>query len=197
MQIRAFQERDRPTVRAICKATAIAKYVKDEESREEMCFLFLDYFLDCEPEHAFVAVNEENELVGYICGSVNYPLFKEKMRSVYDKKIKKVSLIHCFFSRSVTLMGKKLFSRYGCCVHMNVSPSFQHRGIGFLLLDFFRQDCGSKGLKSIFVVVKNRKTGGYPFFIRNGFRECERLPFGSLALVCPLPAESAKQREFC
>jgi GNAT superfamily N-acetyltransferase len=186
MHIRRYAPRDRGAVRAICKMTALERYAKSEARKEEMCFLFLDYFLDFEPEHAFVAVTDEDEVVGYICGSLNYRLYKEKMHSIYDKKIKRVSLLHHFFSKSMTFLAKRLSDRYGVCMHMNVAPSYQHQRIGLHLLNSLKEDCKSAGAKGLFLVTRNRGTTGYPFYIHNGFKEGRDFLFGSLALVYPL-----------
>jgi GNAT superfamily N-acetyltransferase len=182
MQIRSYLEKDREAIRSICKSTAVKKYAMDERSQEEMCYLFLDYFLDFEPEHTFVAVDEKDNVMGYICGSVNYRLFKGKMHDVYDKKIMEHSFFHFLFSRSVTFFAGRLSRKYGCSMHMNVSPSHQHQRIGPHLLERLKEDCQSNGTKGIFLVTRNRKTTGYSFYLHNGFKECKDFLFGSLAL---------------
>jgi|GEM_PF-5677915 len=186
MNIRPYVPQDRDAVRAICKANAVKRYAKSEARKEEICFLFLDYFLDFEPEHTFVAVTEEGEVAGYICGSFNYRLYQEKMHRIYDKKIKQVSLLHHLFSKAVTFSAKRLSKRYGVSMHMNVAPSYQHQRVGIRLLDSLKEDCRSFGAKGLFLVTRNRNTTGYPFYLHNGFQEGRDFLFGSLALVYPL-----------
>lgn len=186
MHIRFYLLKDRKALRDICKANAVPKFVQNEAQKEEICFLFLDYFLDYEPEHVFVAVTSKDEVVGYICGSLNYALFKEKMHNVYDPKIKQVSFLHHLFSRFVTFLAKRLSCRYGCSMHMNVAAAYQHQGVGALLLSSLKEDCKAQGAKSLFLVTRNRHTTGYPFYIHNGFKECRDFLFGSLVLVSPL-----------
>ena len=88
MQVRKYRPEDRDAVRAICKATAVPSFCQSDKKGEQVCWLFLDYFLDYEPEHALVAVEDER-VVGYVCGSLDGPRFQEKMRFVYDRKIRK------------------------------------------------------------------------------------------------------------
>lgn len=185
MEIRGYLSQDREAVRDICKSTAVGSFSKDETKKEQVCLLFLDYFLDCEPEHVFVAVSE-NAVVGYICGSMNKMLFREKMRSVYDKRLQKTSFSLFLFSRLATRLSFSLYRKYGCSMHMNVAPAFQHRGIGVKLLNTLKKHCQASGEKGIFLITKNRRTTGYPFYLSQGFRPCPDFLFGSLALFYPL-----------
>ncbi len=184
--IRPYAPEEREAVRNICKADAVERYARTEAHREEICFLFLDYFLDYEPEHAFVAVTEENDVVGYVCGSLNYPLYRQKMHEVYDPKIRRVSFTHFLFNRCVTYFAKRLYQRYGMSLHLNVAPSHQHQKIGPRLLDALKEDGKASGAKGLYLVTKNRKTTGYPFYRHYGFKEARDFLFGSLALVYPL-----------
>jgi GNAT superfamily N-acetyltransferase len=190
MEIRGYLPQDRDAVRDICKMTAVGSFSKDETKKEQICLLFLDYFLDYEPEHTFVAVSE-NAVVGYICGSMNKTLFRDKMRSVYDKRLRKTSFVLFLFSRLSTRLSFPLYRKYGCSMHMNVAPAFQHRGIGVKLLNALKKHCEANGNKGIFLVTRNRRTTGYPFYLSQGFKVCPDFLFGSLAL-CYAPSSKDK-----
>ena len=108
------------------------------------------------------------------------------MHGIYDKKIKRVSLLHHLFSKSVTFLAKRLSERYGVCMPRNVAPSFQHQRIGIPLLNSFKEDGRSFGAKGLFLVTRNRNATGYSFYLHNGFKEGQDFLFGSLAIVYPL-----------
>ena len=58
MKIRSFEEKDRENCREICLKTATdPQYVK---SKELVCLLYCDYYLDNEPDNCFVLADDED-----------------------------------------------------------------------------------------------------------------------------------------
>ncbi len=73
LAIRLYKESDRERIRRICYETgymgeSVAWYWKDPESFADM---FISYYTDKEPESFLVAVDDKDEVVGYLSGCVD------------------------------------------------------------------------------------------------------------------------------
>jgi ribosomal protein S18 acetylase RimI-like enzyme len=58
-----------------------------------------------------------------------------------------------------------------------VSPEFQKRGVGTMLIDAFEKYCQSKGIKTIRAIVPEKDTAMIKYFTRVGFRRSEMVNF--------------------
>ena len=48
--------------------------------------VFCHYYIEQEPQHCFVAVNEEDEAVGYVLCAADFMTWEEKFTELYMKK---------------------------------------------------------------------------------------------------------------
>ena len=64
MAIRQLQPKDKENCRTVCHQTATApKYVK---SKDLVCLLYCDYYVDNEADNCFVVTDEDDNAIGYI-----------------------------------------------------------------------------------------------------------------------------------
>ena len=79
IRIRHYEQKDATKLRAICKETASSSFKENPLKLETVPINFLDYFLEQEPEHVFVAAAENDEAVGYVECATDYHRFVKAM----------------------------------------------------------------------------------------------------------------------
>ncbi|MCM1131473.1 MAG: GNAT family N-acetyltransferase [Roseburia sp.] len=178
IEIRKYQEKDNDAVRQICMETAKAGY----QSKEVVCWMFLDYYLESESKHAYVLV-DENAVVGYIVASTNSKLYEKQMKEKWIPKIWKYSIFLGIFSKLCLRAAMPLDKAYGGGFHMNITPKYQKLGLGKRLLDVMTRHLSLCGNSYLYLITENKKTRGYGFYKHYGFKEVKKYLTGSLALV--------------
>jgi len=182
VRIRAYRLGDRQTIRDICKDTANPKYANTEKKREAMCLMFLDYFLDFEPENCFVAI-EGGHPVGYVVCSTDPQKYDREFRERYIPLLMKISFVMMVFTRICLSTSNRLNKAYNGGLHINVDRSHQGLKIGPRLLSALSRHLQKNGYPYMYLVTQSKKTRGYRFFTHFGFREIGRCPGGSVALA--------------
>jgi ribosomal protein S18 acetylase RimI-like enzyme len=88
------------------------------------------------------------------------------------------------FERTIPsyLAFQDLFDRFPAHLHINVSPSFQARGIGASLVDRFCAELKRKGIRGVHAVSSTGQRN-LDFYRRNGFAFEEQRLFGRFALL--------------
>lgn len=178
VEIKSYQDVFREQIRNICMETAKKNYKKNDN----VCLMFLDYYLDNEPENVFLAV-EENKVAGYIVCSTDASLYQEKMKSIYIPKLMKRSLILGIFSKICLKVSKKLDIKYSGGFHINITKDYQGLKLGPKLLNHLGNHLKNKGNRYMYLVTENKKTRGYGFYKHFGFDEAKHYIGGSIALI--------------
>lgn len=192
IKIRKYCKKDLPLIRKISQDTAKEFFKKTLKRKEVISLMFLDYYLEFEPDNCFVCVNDSDNAVGYIVCSSNTKLFQEKMKSIYIPKLRKINPIYALFTIFSTKISKKTDLKYGPSFHINIQEEYQNMKLGPKLLTTLGKYLYDKKYKSMYLITQNRKTRGYPFYIHFGFKEVERLFLGSLVLSLDFNEELSK-----
>ncbi len=169
--IRKYIPSDKERLRFICKKTAGEENQNKPDVLESLSIIFNDYFTENEPDNIFVAVNKENIPVGYVICSTDISLFKKKMLTEYDKRVRKVcpsSLFIHYASVISVLIAKK---QYRTHLHIDLLPEAQRQGLGTKLINSLCEHLRSKGIKNVSVMTINKKSMGYKFYTKYGFRQ--------------------------
>lgn len=166
MKIRSFEEKDRENCREICLKTATdPQYVK---SKELVCLLYCDYYLDNEPDNCFVLADDEDSAIGYILSAEDHWAYDQGMKP-YLKKVRKLSfgqwLAHVVANLSDRLMAKK----YPAHLHIDILPEGQRKGFGTELIKTLEDHLKEKGVKGVLLGVGGLNTGAHRFYERNGY----------------------------
>ncbi len=195
IEIRNFIESDRGIIRNICKDTGRKSFQKSEKKRESICLMFMDYYLDYEPENVLVAVSD-GVPCGYIVCSTNKELYQQKMKEVYLPKIFKISFILGLFTKICLASAKKCDNLFnGGGFHINIAPTHQGLKLGPKLLTSMGKHLKDNGHKYMYLITQNRKTRGYGFYMHYGFFEGKKLMGGTLALAYDLNKIDEKLNE--
>jgi len=169
--IRKYLPSDKERLRHICKETTGEENKKNAALLESIPIIFNDYFTENEPDNVFVAVNEENIAVGYVICSTDILLFRKKMLSEYSKRVRKTypaSLFMHYASVAAVLITKK---QYRTHLHIDILPEAQRQGLGTKLIDALCSHLKTKGIKNVSVLTISRKSMGYKFYKKYGFRQ--------------------------
>lgn len=177
IEIRKYQAKDYQAVRRICMETA----KKGFQNKEVICWMFLDYYLESESEHAYVLVVKE-EVIGYIVASTNAKLYEQQMKEKWIPKIRRNSFILGLFSKISLIVSNPLNKEYGGSFHMNIAPKYQKLGLGKRLLDVLKEHLRIYGHPYLFCITENNRTRGYGFYKHYGFKEVKQYLIGSLVL---------------
>lgn len=181
IKIRKYNAKDEWCVRKICMDTA-NKTCQTPKGRELVALLFVDYYLNCEPENVFVA-EDEGAVCGYIVCSTNKTLFSEKMKQIYLPKIKKISFLFWIFAKICVKTSYKLDKDLNSGgFHMNIDLQHQGCKLGPKLLISMGQHLLNCGHENMYLVTANSKTRGYGFYTHFGFTKLKHCGGSSIAL---------------
>ena len=89
--IRKYEKKDRENLLKICIETSSLP----TESKKDLDFLnlmFNDYYAIVEPDNCFVAVDENDEAVGYILCAENFDRYFKTFKGLYLPMIKKLGM---------------------------------------------------------------------------------------------------------
>ncbi|MBQ7603250.1 MAG: GNAT family N-acetyltransferase [Clostridia bacterium] len=181
VEYRKYKPEDREILRDICKSQA-TYHGKNKGKLECVCYMFIDYYLDYEPDNVIVAV-DDGVVCGYIVGSTNLEQYIEKNRKEYARKIAKVSWVWSVFFRACINTNKHWDSLGGYAFHINIADGHQGKKIGTNLMHTAMKNAHDKGKKFLYLVTKNNKTDGYKFYSKLGFKVTKKLFGGSLLMT--------------
>jgi GNAT superfamily N-acetyltransferase len=168
--IRLYQPKDAERVRDICKETAWDSYRKDPQKLATVPINFLDYFLEQEPDHVFVAVNDQDEAVGYIECNTDYRRFVKTTKKVYFPRLRQIDRSQVGFEKRF-LLALFFIRKWPCHLHINLTAAYQHQGIGTLLLDALIQKLKAEGFHQLAICAVQRGSNSDGFYKAYGFKE--------------------------
>lgn len=131
--IRPYTEKDREEVRGICERSS-AHRVRTEQRRLFLRKMQCDYYLDCEPEHCFVASDGE-KLVGCILCSSDCELFARRYLDKYIPKLKEYSKVQAFLARGEVLHYSEHANFFPAHFRLFVLPECRRQGVGTALTE--------------------------------------------------------------
>lgn len=170
MYIRDYRDEDTQKLRYICMETAFEEYRRDPVKRESVPIMFLDYFIEQEPELVSVLADDQDEAVGYIICSRDYDRFCNKMQGEYrDRLLEKapgeVGFLDGFLPALEKIQDKPTH------LHIDLLPEAQHQGWGKKLIRSLAVKLQERGEQYLSICCNGRGSDGYPFYRRLGFYE--------------------------
>lgn len=199
--IRPFQPADERAIEEITYRTGF----KGEDltgrgyfdDRRLFFLIFIGYYTRFEPEHCFVAEEQNtNRVVGFICGTpdtaVQESRFNQKMtwrialRAFgfsswrYPHSLK--TLIKMLPKRAAlpdAEMIRQIEVEYPGHLHINLLPGFQGLGIGSRLMRHFETQMRNLGVPGLHLSTSNKNFKAVPFYHKMGFaivRQSEIVP---------------------
>jgi len=170
MTIRAYQEKDRERLRMICKETAFDDYKKDAQRLESVPIMFLDYFVEREPEYCFVIANEADEACGYIICATDYDRFVQAMKGEYTQRLKEVApgevgYLNGFLEALSCIRDRAIH------FHIDMLPECRRQGLGHALIERLCAKLKENGYGHLSGCSVSRSAASYALCRKMGFEE--------------------------
>lgn len=169
-KIRKYKPSDKQALREICMETADDFFKKNDKLINAIPVIYSDYFTDCEAQNIFVAADESDRAVGYIICSSDTALFKKKMKKIYMPKAIKMHPF-MFFVCFAYMTAIKMHRGNIVHLHIDITSSYQHMGVGTALIDALREYLAENGETMLYVNAIKRKASAYNFYRKYGFQE--------------------------
>lgn len=167
--IRKYQPKDKPAVRHILIETSRLP-VETEKDIRYLELLYNDYYTETEPESCFVAVNENDEAVGYIICAADYKTFRKRFMKFYMPEIKELGMKY-YFQALMDIMGHAIYApKYPAHLHINVLKVCQGQGTGTELMNSLKAELRKNGKKGLMLSCAADNDGAIRFYKRNDFK---------------------------
>lgn len=171
--IRKIRESDRENLRTVCHETATAPSLA--KSKELVCLLYCDSYLDHEAEHCFALTDDNDNAVGYILCAVDQTKFEEDYEP-YRQKAKKISFIDAVGQVIENKMFRRLFAEYPAHLHVDILPAYQGNGNGTKLIKTLEEHLKEIGVKAVRLSVGTGNVRAQKFYEKNGYVRLACLP---------------------
>ena len=193
MKIRKYQPGDKKAVEEIHFETGfLGRSMRSLLNQKQVWAELIRYYLDEEPESAFVAV-ENDKVIGYIVGCLDddrhnatVAILRLNLKNIFrmpfmDSKDRKYwwSQTKALIRAGIGLSEERRFKTPSDAAHfhINLTKNARRKGTGRTLLERFTIHAKSKGKKIIYASSYDTRlnpTAG--FWRKNGFREFSRVP---------------------
>lgn len=179
MKIRPYEAKDRERVRMICHKTATdEEYIKNPDL---VAALYAEYYIDYEPQNAFILANDNDEAIGYILCAQNYKTYIKNCKKLQLPKIRKLSRKWAFIARLGFLSERMDGKKYPAHLHIDILEEGQRQGFGTKLMDTLLQHLRQNGVKGVKLGVGGTNQKGISFYKKYGFLMVHN--FGSSGIV--------------
>lgn len=180
--IRKYQTKDKENVRKILVETSRLP-AETEKDIKLLQLLYNDYYIECEPEHCFVAVNDEDEAVGYIICAAQYKTFFKRFMKFYMPELKELGIKY-YIQGFMDIAGHALYAKkYPAHLHINVLPVCQGKGTGTDLMNALKDELKKNGINGLMLSCAADNDGAIRFYKRNGFKVMSVLSGGCIMAI--------------
>lgn len=168
MNIRRYEERDYEKVRQICLTNADVS-PDNNKVADFILLMFCDYYIEQEPENCFVAVDDNDEPVGYVYGAIDYDKYRKTFLAQYYPRIKAISLRRSCEAK-IEMRDHEIYKKgYPAHFHIDVLASYQSAGVGSMLLSNFCDNLKRKNADGVMMICGKDNIGAQKFYKKNGF----------------------------
>ena len=178
MNIRKYQEKDFEATKFVCLNDMIGKpgYEKVIEYVEVM---FCRYYLEKEPENCFVAVDENDKVIGYTYGVADYDTYQSNF-SEYIRAVAEIENRRFLNDALTEMYDHAIYKKdYPAHLHIDILPDYQSKGIGSKLIKALCDNLKEQGVKGVMLIVGSENEGARRFYERNGFTLLQDMPTGA------------------
>jgi len=151
------------------------------DDRQLFSLIFCDYYPLFEPKNCFVAVDQHNQPVGYLIGTLDTKRQEQTFLQRFLPYIVKHLLVHTLWQHPYSFIQTLKFvqsfdshtidlHRYPSHFHVNILPGFQGAGIGKRLLQRFESHCRAHGIAGIHLTTSSYNRNAIGFYQHQGFQ---------------------------
>ena len=171
--IRKYYPKDLETVRRISLKASTHPDKTGDDLTYHYC-LYTDYYITMQTDTSFVAVDDKDNVIGYLLCAKNCHEYVKTMKEVMIVQLHNEALE----KRALQEMSVyEKFPGYDAHLHINIDPDYQHAGIGSMLMDELKKDLKSKGINGIMLGVASKNVNAIKFYEKNGFETIFSHPY--------------------
>ena len=182
--IRKYEEKDRDNLFKICVATS-GLPTETQKDLDFLNLLYNDYYAVVEPQNCFVAVNEDDEAVGYILCAENFDRYYKTFKGLYMPQIKKLGFNFFTMAMGEISVHRLFKKKYPAHLHIDILPVCQGQGTGTQLVDALKNHLREKGVNGLMLSCGMGNKKAIKFYKKNGFRMLTNI-MGSCIMVFDL-----------
>jgi Acetyltransferases len=135
---------------------------------------FCNYYIEREPQNCFVAVNDEDEAVGYILCAQNanawYDVFsKEYIQPIVEENANRFLEMSCQSCLAAA-------NEYPAHLHTDILPDYQRMGLGARMMETLIKHLREKGIPGLMLSVASDNAGAQAFYEKMGFCTITQAP---------------------
>lgn len=171
IEIRPYQPSDAERLRAICKATAPKQASSTEKKTRVLLNTYCDYYIEQEPQNCFVAVNTQDEAVGYILCAQDFHRYQKTYRNEYLPRIKGCGVMGIIEGWGSMFIHGLFRKRYPAHLHIDILEDYQRMGLGTRLVNTLTNHLQTQHIPGLMLVVSRDNQKGRSFYQKYGFRE--------------------------
>lgn len=168
--VRPYNEKDKKRVQDICLANAEC-LDSPEETQKYILLMYCNYYIEQEPENCFVAVNDEDEAVGYIICAENYEKYEKTFKEIYLNQCAAISPKR-YVEAKLDLLSHSMFKNsYSAHFHIDIDDNYQRQGLGSLLISALKDHLRQKKINGMMMVCGEDNINAINFYKKNGLKD--------------------------
>ena len=168
MDVRRFQEKDRENLKKVCVETSSIP-LRNEKDIKVLHLLYLEAYLNEEPESCFVAVDDNDEAVGYCICAPDFDRYKKVYKEKFLKQVWDLKPFSAIKRWGEFLIDAPLKKKYPAHLHINLFAHSQRKGLGSKLVDALYAHLKENGIKGLYLRCGNKNETGKSFYKKYGF----------------------------
>lgn len=174
MHIRPYEKRDKEAVHYVC-LNSEGPFKGSKRAMNFTLTVYCDYYLEKEPENCFVAVDENDKVIGYIICAEDFDVFIKRFTDEFCPRIKKWEFRRRKSAFRSIIPHEKYKEEYPAHLHIDILPEYQRMGLGHKLTDVLLEHLKGKNVKGVMLTtwIKNKKGRG--FYDKYGFTLLEEM----------------------
>ena len=144
--------------------------------------MYNDYYTEFEKENCFVAVDGNDNAVGYIICAENFDSFYKNMQKFYLPKIEALGRKYTVMAKGEIFLHKLYRKKYPAHLHIDILSSYQGQGTGTELMNALKLHLKEKNVQGLMLSVGTSNKNARKFYVKNGFKQIANF-FGSCILI--------------
>ncbi len=180
-RIRKYESKDRDNLKKICIETS-GLPTETEKDRSFLFLMYNDYYAEIEPQNVFVAVNENDEAVGYILCAEDFEKYLSVFKKAYLSEIKKLGFKYYFMALGEISVHRLFSKKYKAHLHIDILSECQGKGTGTALMNELKRHLKSKGINKLMLSCGMGNKSAIKFYKKNNFRLLRNI-MGSCIMV--------------
>ena len=167
LRLRPCERGDLDGIRKVCLALATEEWKQSDSMRQFLQTAFCDYYIENEPENAFVA-EDEGRIVGYILCAKDFDAWVTTFNADYASR-PEMQDFKAFVMG--TIENPSNFAKdYPAHLHIDILPEYQHAGLGTRLMNELTAHLRSIGVCGVMLEVAAENDNAVSFYLKQGFK---------------------------